>query len=403
MSIDFTPYVNLRVYDKDPGEVYLTAIDLMRQNVPQLSVRPGTIEDAMIQSFAFLSTLAINRINALPNRLIEGIANLMGVRRSEPTYATVGVTVQALDYAGGALEAGMILEHSYSVAGQRVSEIYETQNSVIIEPVTPVLGANPPTPLPTAFIQLAAVEFGQRRPIAENTVLTILNSQTVIDSAVAEGDFRQGSLGENDAQFLTRFATQLQSMSAILATAQQIESYVLSQFPFVSRAKAYDTTDAEDNRNTNAPAEPGYVSLFVYGEDRTLSLFERNLIYADLVSKSMAGLQMVVLDMKLLPMTVSANVKIERNADFSSTLAAIKASLAETFAPNRFSLNDEAIRKSMIFSAISSVDYVAFVQDNLTFTCEGTTSDGAGNRTFNEKGCLPLLNLENSVIEVTYL
>ena len=50
MTADFSPYVNLRIYDKDAGELYLGALDLLQLNIPQLVVRPGTIEDALIQA-----------------------------------------------------------------------------------------------------------------------------------------------------------------------------------------------------------------------------------------------------------------------------------------------------------------------------------------------------------------
>jgi len=305
MSVDFSPFLNLRIYDKDPGQLYLTSIDLMRLNVPQLSVRPGTIEDAMIQSFAFLSTIAINHINALPNRLVEGLANLMGVRRVEPSYASVDVTITALDYTGGELEAGTIFQHSYNIGGQQVVEYYELQGSLSIDSVQPVLNANPPTPLPTGLATVTAIDLGQRKSISSGTVLTILNSQSVADSATAGGNFTQGTSGEDDAQFLSRYATQLQSMSNVLNTAKQIEAYVLSTYTFVTRAKAYDLTNSENDRTQAATSAPGYISLFVYGDGKPLNVFERQTIYSDLLSKSMAGLQIVVQDMDILTMTKS--------------------------------------------------------------------------------------------------
>lgn len=403
MSVDFSPFLNLRIYDKDPGQLYLTAIDLMRLNVPQLSVRPGTIEDAMIQSFAFLSTIAINHINALPNRLVEGIANLMGIRRVEPTYASVNVTITALDYLGGELEAGTIFQHSYNIGSQQVVEYYELQGSLSIDPVTPVLNANPPTPLPTGLATITAIDLGQKKSISSGTVLTILNSQSVADSAVAGGNFTQGTLGEDDAEFLARYATQLQSMSNVLNTAKQIEAYVLSKYTFVTRAKAYDLTNSENDRTRAASSAPGYVSLFVYGDGKPLSVFERQTIYSDLLSKSMAGLQIVIQDMSILTMTINATTKISAGSDFASTLASIKSALSEFFSPVGFPLIDEAIRKTNIFEKIISVPNVVYVDQGLTFTCTSTTSDGNGNLIFNDKGCLPQLDLTNSTFTTTYL
>jgi len=403
MSVDFSPYLNLRIYDKDPGQLYLTAIDLMRLNVPQLSVRPGTIEDAMIQSFAFLSTIAINHINALPNRLVEGIANLMGVGRAEPSYASVQVTITALDYSGGQLEAGTIFEHSYNISGQQVVDYYELQGGLTIDPVEPDLNADPPTPLPTASATITAIDLGQKKSITTNTVLTILNSQNVADSAVADGNFTQGRLGEDDAQFLSRYATQLQSMSNVLNTAKQIEAYVLSTYTFVTRAKAYDLTNSENDRTQSAASEPGYISLFVYGDGKPLNIFERQTIYSDLLSKSMAGLQIVIQDMDILTMTVDVTTQIAAGSDFSSTLSGIKSSLSEYFSPEGFPLIDEAIRKTNIFEKVASVPNVVYVDQAITFTCDSTTSDGSGNLIFTNKGCLPQIDLDASTFTTNYL
>jgi len=403
MSIDFSPYLNLRIYDKDPGDMYLTAIELMRLNVPQLSVRPGTIEDAMIQSFAFLSTVAINHMNALPNRLVEGVANLMGVKRLEPTYASIDVTITALDYAGGQLESGTIFEHSYDLAGERQVNYYELQSALTIDAVEPDLDADPPTPLPSASTTIAAIEFGQLKSISPNTVLTILNSQSVADSAVAGDNFLQGTLGEDDAQFLSRFATQLGSMSSVLNTAKQVEAYVLSTYTFVSRAKAYDLTNSENDRTQAALDEPGYISLFLYGDGKPLNVFERQKIYSDLLSKTMAGLQIVIQDMEILTMTVNVTVKISNNSDYSSTLANIKSSLSEYYSPSGFPLIDEAIRKTNIFERIISVPSVVYVDQGLTFTCDSTTSDGSDDLIFDDKGCLPQIDLTTSTIVMTYL
>ena len=403
MSVDFSPYLNLRIYDKDPGEMYLTALDLMRLNVPQLSVRPGTIEDAMLQSFAFLSTVAINHINVLPNRLVEGLANLMGAQRTEPSYASVQVTITALDYIGGSLESGTIFEHSYNLGSQRIVEYYELFSGVIIEPIEPVIDADPPTPLPSTTTVITALDLGQRKSITTGTVMTILNSQTVADSAVALDNFTQGVLGEDDAQFLSRFATQLQSMSNVLTTAKQIEAYVLSTYTFVTRAKAYDLTNSENAREQGAADAPGYISLFVYGDDKPLSVFERTTIYSDLAAKSMAGLQMVVQDITILPMTVTATIKIAAGSDYSSTLAGVKTSLLELFSPDKFPFIDEAIRKTTIFEKIISVNNVVYVDQGLTFTCSDTTSDGSGNLIFDDKGCLPLIDIDTSTFTMTYL
>ena len=97
MSADFTPYVNMQLFDRDPAELYLSTIELLQLNIPGLSVKPGTIEDALVQAFSYLTAIAVNHINTLPNMVMEGLANLIGVTRREAQFATVTATLTALD------------------------------------------------------------------------------------------------------------------------------------------------------------------------------------------------------------------------------------------------------------------------------------------------------------------
>lgn len=403
MSVDFSPFINLRIYDKDPGQVYLTALEIMKLNVPQLSIRPGTIEDAMLQAFAFVSTIAINHINALPNRLVEGIANLMGTQRVTGTYASVTAMVTALDYAGGSLESGTIFQYTYTNSGVQTTEYYELTTSVTIDTIEPDLEDDPPTPLPSTEVLLTAIELGQRKAIPEDALLVILNSQSVADSAVALSTFSQGVLPEDDAQFLSRFATQLQSMSNVLTTAKQIESYLLSKYTFISRAKAYDLTDGDLSSDISYADQPGFVTVYVYGDERPLSSFERATVYKDLSETIMAGLQVVVKDITILKMVINAEVKIKDGSNYPSTISAIETSLLTLFSPSSYPMSDGAIRKSTVFSQLNTVGNVVYTEQSMTMTCEQSTSDGANNLIFDNKGCLPLIDIGDSTILVTYL
>ena len=402
MSVDFSPFVNLRIYDKDPAEIYLTALDLLQLNVPQLTVRPGTIEDGLLQAFSFISTIAINHINAIPNRLVEGMANLIGVARRNGTYAVIPVTITAIDYAGGTLEAGTTFEYTFQSGGNAFREYYELPSAVTIEPVEPDLNANPPTPLPTIDVNLTALEIGERRTIPEDAVLTILNSQTVSDSAVAKSGFIQGTTEESDAEFLARFATFLQSMTITSSTAKQIEAYAISNYSFISRAKAFDLTNSLSNRLVGAADVPGYTSLFLYGNGRELSDFEKIKVYEEMSERVLAGLLLIVDDMKILPVTITATVKIAEGSDFVSTKNAIETVLSSYFSPVSFPGTDPAIRKNAVLGQINSVPNVAYVT-SLTITCDDSTTTGTGDLVFNNKGSLPLLELDDITLTLDYL
>lgn len=403
MSIDFSPYVNLRIYDKDPMELYLSAVELMQMNVPQLSVRPGTIEDGMIQAFSFLTTIAINHMNAMPDRLAEALATFMGVERISSSFASVPVRVTALDYAGGTLDAETTLEHRYTDGvGKEVKEYYELPSSTTIEPVEPVLGANPPTPLPYIDVIATAIGPGLRRAVVAGDELLILNAQSVSDSGVALDGFIQGGEEEDDSSFLARFGTFLQSMTSTSATSKQVEAYVLANFSFVGRAKAYDLTNGLSNRNFGAADVPGFVTLYVYGNGRALSEFERMSIYNDVRERMLAGLTLVVEDMKVLSVTAEITVRVSEFADIVSVSEAVKTKLATTLNPSAYPLNDPAIRKTALLAQVTSVPLVLYVEA-MTMTCAETTSNAAGDLLFGQKGCLPELSIDNITVTANLL
>ena len=401
MTADFSPYVNLRIYDKDAGELYLGALDLLQLNIPQLVVRPGTIEDALIQAFAYVSTVAVNHINALPNRLMEGITSFMGVPRRDGTYANVSAVFTALDYDGGTIEAGTAIEHSFKIGTQTYREYYELLEAVVIEPITPDPLDDPPTPLPSATGTLFAIEQGNRFPVADGTELLIINVQPTTDSAVASDDFVQGTNSETDEEYISRAATYLQSLSSTLATATQVEKFIVSSFPYVDRVKAYDLTDSESDRDEDAADVVGYVSVFVYGKDRLLTIQERNEIYEITSGKMLAGLQLVVEDMNILSTSVTAEVKISQDANVYATDQLLRRQLLEYLSPARFPYIEPAIRYSAIVSQLNRVLGVAYVA-SLSFTCDSSTASG-DDLTFDEKGSLPTLAEADINLTVGYV
>lgn len=79
MPADFSEYVDLRPFDLNPGDIYLTSIDIARLTLPEFNLRVGTPEDAIFQAMAYMSALNIAAINRLPSRLMAGILLMMGV------------------------------------------------------------------------------------------------------------------------------------------------------------------------------------------------------------------------------------------------------------------------------------------------------------------------------------
>lgn len=397
MSIDFSPYINLRVYDRDPAQIYLSALELLQVNIPQLSVRPGTIEDALIQAFSYVTSIAITHINTMPNMLMEGLAALIGVSRLSGEFATVTATITALDYSGGELEAGTTFECEYTINGIIYRDYYEIPAAVSIESVTPDLDADPPTPLPSIEANLVARDLGPRQPIADAKKFTILNAQTVSDSAVAGPNFVQGAAEESDVEFLARFSTYLQSLGNSLTTPNQISTFALSQIPSIGRIITADLTDSGANRLINANPVQGHISIFVFGIDSELTIFQKNEINNIIFSRMHAGLQLTVEDIIILEPTVSMAVTFNPAFEITSLENTIRNSLLEFLSPRFFDDTSGTIRRDAIISKVQAIPGVSFTS-NFVMTCPDTTASGL-DLVFNKKGCLPSLTNEN--IELT--
>jgi hypothetical protein len=401
MSVDFSAYVNMQLYDRDPAELYLSTLELLQLNIPGMSVRPGTVEDALVQAFSYLTTVAINHINTLPNMVMEGLANLIGVTRREALFATVTATITALDYAGGELEAGTTFECSYTLNGTTYRDYFEITSAVIIDPVEPDLSADPPTPLPSTTVTLSATTIGYRQPVAAGKTLMILNSQFVSDSAVALDTFEQGTEEETDAEFLARFATYLRALGNSLTTAQQIEAFAITQFATITRARAVNLMDAELDRSQTATDVPGYVSLFVYGNGAPLNYLSRKEVSISLQDRMTAGLVLIVEDIQIKNPVITASVVIDKNMNLNSATDSIKANLFNFLSPSKFSDAEDKLRKSSIISSIMSVPGVIYVP-SFTMTCPDTTASG-DDLQFDDKGVLPELLDADLTLTVNYL
>ncbi len=106
MPADFTEYINLTVFDKEPGDIYRDAIELARLTLPDFNLRTGTPEDAIFQAMSYISAHNIASINRLPNRLMSGIVSLMGYQRQEAVSAEIDVEIYLDTYDGAVIPYG---------------------------------------------------------------------------------------------------------------------------------------------------------------------------------------------------------------------------------------------------------------------------------------------------------
>lgn len=231
-SPDFSEYVDLTVNDLQPDEIYQLTRDYALLALPEFNPRTGTVEDALLQSMAYVSGLVTGAINRLPNSLIEGLLRIMGFYRRESTFASGYVIVTALDDSGLTIPAGTQFGYNEVTEDEIIFHLFETTGSASIP-----VGSTVSDP-----IQIAATEAGEKPVIPDGEPLIVVTPIVRLLDAEFDGSLTQGTTTETDASFFARATTYLSSLSRSLATADQVADYILTNYSTAYRVGVYDLT-----------------------------------------------------------------------------------------------------------------------------------------------------------------
>lgn len=388
MSADFIPYINLRPLDITPTQIYLDSIEVARTVFPNFDLRPGTIEDAMFQAFAFMSALNIGAINRLPDGLMLGVGQLLGTPYADGTRATMEITLTANSNDGGTIPAGTIVTYNAATddGETSVSHAFETIEAVTIPSNT--LG----DPLPTANVAVTARDIGVIPVIPTNTPLTVNSYSQVLYSAKSAGNFVQGSNAETVDEFLSRTVSNLSSMSSALTTTSQLQNYLLVTYPsLVKRCKVYDLTDPEGTLTLAGAPIAGKVTVFAYGPERNLTNTEITELENDIAEKSVAGLEIGIVNPYLLNFRIQATVSYYSIFEAANVEELIKQNLINQFSPTYSQWTEEKLRYNDVLRAIYANPSVHSVE-SLTLSTQytgvavsGATASG-GNVTYTSVG-----------------
>lgn len=480
MPADFSDYIDLRIFDLTPGDIYLSSIDVARLTLPEFNLRVGTPEDAIFQAMAYISALNVAAINRLPDRLMAGILLLMGVVRQEAIPAEVEILVTADSYDGGEVAAGSLFSFEATFEDEVQEFVFETTEICTIAASNTYSG-----PYPTGTVNAQCLTPGVMPVMSVGDELAIISSGLPILAAEVNGSFINGTNEDTDSEYLGRAVTKLRSMSSTLNKATQVDGYLLTEYSgVVGRAKTYDLTygesgvgeigvyreqtpvgasldsnfvtlyfpdkhqfvDGEKIQTNGLPSQfgvdgtlytitdtsdyqitysksgtnsgsvnlsastpsvsigenvSGYVTVFVYGFNQPVSSADKEDIYTDLVSKSVAGLTYTIKDPTLLTLEITGSVVLDAAYDQEPLQNAVSSALVDYLSPMKFPYSETKVRYTTLISLISSIPGVLYV-DDLTITGTGTGwLPKVGNDVeFQYKGSLPNLALED--IDITY-
>lgn len=227
-SPDFSPYVDLTIYDKAPGDIYYDAITYA-QNValPEFNPRAGSIEDALLQAFSYASAEMIGTLNRVPNGLMEGILSLYGFARVQSISARLTIQVTMYTDDGTTIPAGALF--SYDLDGETF--FFATVADLVI-----AAGDY------TDSVEAECLTVGTIGTIANGTDLTPISGVAGVVSAQSVGTMVQGQDEESDISYFTRGAIYLASRSNSVATATQMQNFLGSYSTEIARAYVSDLT-----------------------------------------------------------------------------------------------------------------------------------------------------------------
>lgn len=232
-SPDFRRYVDLTVYDQQPGDIYSDAIEYGITALPEFTARQGTVEDALLQAMSFVAGQVVAAINRLPDGLMQGLLELMGFNRVESQFATGTAYFTVIDALGTTIPSGVVIGYTEEVEGGTVVHLFRTLTSAIaLEGETT-----------TSAVAIEALEPGEKPPLTAGTQMNIFTNSSKLLAAYLSSDLVEGGEPENDEQYFSRAVTYLASLSGGLVTTNQINAFVATNYKQAVRSKSYDLTN----------------------------------------------------------------------------------------------------------------------------------------------------------------
>lgn len=380
-SPDIKPYVDLTIYDQQPAEIYDAALDYGRVTIPEWTPQAGTVEDAILQAAAGVSGELLAALNRVPSSVLEALLQLFGITRLTGTAPTVDIRITFIDDLGHTVPAGTRFGYLDNNGGNSVLYVFETTTEA--EAVSPSTYVD---------VEVSGILLEEYPFLESGTELRLLSGISYIENVELLADLTVGSLGETDSEYFTRAIATLNSYTSALVLPDQYESYLLTNYSTVYRAKAYSLLDPTNNNATVEPSDAGHLTVYACGIDgASLSTTAASAIVDDLTAKSVGGLIIDVEPPTLIPITVEATYVLKTGYSASDVTTAVGAALN-----NYLSVNSWPWKTTIYYyEIISVIDQVSGVErvETLTLTGGAGTTVSGNNIDFNTYGCLPVPEL----------
>lgn len=370
-SPDVSTYVDLTLYDRTPEEVANDAILYAQTVLPEFTPQTGTVEDAIIQASAQMTSELIGAINRITPGVMEIVLQLFNVTRISGTRPTGSLTVQMKDNLGYTLIAGT--RFGYLDSSDSENPVLYTFDTDVDLVVSPGNSSGTVAITGTIFEQYPSLQSGQ--------ALQLLTPTSFVSSAALSADLNPGIDPETDAQYFARATATLNSYTQALVLVDQMEQYILSNYSDVYRCQGYSRVNPV-NDDWADPAENGYVTIYASKVGgASLSTASASAIAEDVASKSTAGLNITVKAPALVTVTVAASITIKTGYTALTVQDNVLAALSTYIHPDYWGWGEKVYYNEVI----SFIDQVEGVDRVTALTLNGGSTDV----TFVRRGTLP--------------
>lgn len=369
-SPDVTPYIDLRIFDKDPQDIFEAAQLDLATNLPAWVPREGNTEVLLLESMALEVAEGVFAVNRLPSGIVEALLKLFGIVRDSGAPPVASLRFDMIDSAGYTIPAGVSAR--LDLPGGVPSVIYTTNVDLVIPPASSF-----------GLVDATGDRFtDDANGIASGTALTFLDSIIAVNTVKFDSMTTNGRDPESTTDYFTRATTRFARLSDTLVVPLDFELYALEQ-PNVHRAKAFDNWDGSGG----APGDdPGHITVAVYGNNADLSGGEKTDLDNAMEAIAEANLSIHVIDPVITVQNVTAQVKAKTGYVLADVQTAAVAAVNAYLDPMSWDWSS-TIRR---FELVSLLDQVAGVDYVDTLTTPATDISLSGIATLADAGTVSI-------------
>lgn len=349
--IDLRGYVDLIVYDRDPGDLVERGVLDAQSKLPGWIPREGDVALVLLEGQALQAAELVYAINRLPGAVAEALLRLQSLERDQGAGPTVNVLVTFSDNVGRTLPAGTRLQ--LNVGDQQL--LFLTDTDAVAAPTV--------TTASTTATCSRLTALGNGVPSA--TPLALLDQAFYVASVATSSVVTGGRDPEDTQTYLGRAIQRLARLVDTILLPNHFVAAALEQ-PGVARAACVDLY----NPAVGPPgSNPGHVTIAVLGPNGVaLSGGAKAAIDAAMRPLIADHLEIHVIDATVT--TVNVNVTVDRDPLFTSgeVIAAITARLQQYLSPDTWSFAGTVYR----FELVSVIDQVPGVRRVVTLTTPAT-------------------------------